>query len=73
MLDCELFGLDSGWHHLTNIFFHIANTLLFFFVLRRMTGNIWQSGFVSALFALHPVHVESVAWVAGFKKTVGGR
>jgi tetratricopeptide (TPR) repeat protein len=64
MLDCQLYGLNSGWHHLTSLFFHIANTLLLFWVLKRMTGRLWPSGFVAALFALHPLHVESVAWVA---------
>ena len=64
MLDCQLFGLRPGLHHLTNLLFHLANTVLLFFVLRRMTGTLWRSGFVAALFALHPLHVESVAWVA---------
>jgi Tfp pilus assembly protein PilF len=64
MLDVQLFGLKSGWHHLINLFFHIANTLLLFLVLHRMTKALWQSAFVAALFALHPLHVESVAWVA---------
>ena len=64
MLDCQLFGLDPGWHHLTNVLFHIANTLLLFIVLRRMTRETWRSAFVAALFALHPLHVQSVAWVA---------
>jgi protein O-mannosyl-transferase len=64
MLDVELFGLKPRWHHLTNLLFHIANTLLLFFVFRRMTKATWQSAFVAALFALHPLHVESVAWVA---------
>jgi hypothetical protein len=64
MLDVELFGLKPRWHHLTNLFFHIANTLLLFFVFHRMTKATWQSAFVAALFALHPLHVESVAWVA---------
>lgn len=64
MLDYELFGLDSGRHHLTNVFFHIANTLLLFIVLRGMTGESRRSGFVAALFALHPLHVESVAWLS---------
>ena len=64
MLDCELFGLKAGMHHLANLFFHIANSMLLFFVFRRMTGALWQSAFVAALFALHPLHVESVAWVA---------
>jgi protein O-mannosyl-transferase len=64
MLDVQLFGLKPGWHHLTNLLFHVANTLLLFFVLQRMTKAIWESAFVAALFALHPLHVESVAWVA---------
>jgi len=67
MLDCELFGLKPGMHHLTNLLFHTVNSLLLFLVLRRMTGSIWRSGFVAALFALHPLHVESVAWIAGRK------
>jgi tetratricopeptide (TPR) repeat protein len=64
MLDCELYGLDSGGHHFTNLLIHLANTLLLFLVLERMTGAFWPSAFVAALFALHPLHVESVAWVA---------
>jgi len=64
MLDVQLYGLHPGRHHMTNVIFHIVNTLLLFIVLRRMTGAFWQSGFVAALFALHPLHVESVAWVA---------
>ena len=63
MLDFEIYGLHSGGYHLTNLLFHIANTLLLFLILRRTTGAIWRSGFVAALFALHPLHVESVAWV----------
>ncbi|OQX10677.1 MAG: hypothetical protein BWK80_45495, partial [Desulfobacteraceae bacterium IS3] len=51
-------------HHLTNVIFHILNTLLLFLVLRRMTGGLWQSAFVAALFALHPLHAESVAWIS---------
>lgn len=64
MLDCELFGLDAGRHHLTNLLFHIANTLLLFYVLSRITKRVWASVFVAALFALHPLHVESVAWAS---------
>ena len=64
MLDCQLFNTDPGWHHIINLLFHIANTLLLFAVLSQMTGKIWQSAFVAALFALHPLHVESVAWVS---------
>ena len=64
MLDCQLYGLNPSGHHLTNLAFHIANTLLLFLVLKHMTGALWRSCFVAALFALHPLHVESVAWVA---------
>jgi len=64
MLDCQIFGMNPGWHHLTNLFFHILSTLLLFIVFKKMTGNLWQSGLVAFLFALHPLHVESVAWIA---------
>ena len=64
MLDCQLYDLNPAGHHFTNVLFHIANTLLLFLVFRRMTGQLWPSAFVAALFALHPLHVESVAWVA---------
>ncbi len=64
MLDCQLFGLHAGAHHLVNVAFHIANTLLLFALLRGLTGAMWRSAFVAALFAWHPLHVESVAWVA---------
>jgi hypothetical protein len=64
LLDYQLYGMNSGMHHLTNLIFHILNTLLLFLVFKRMTGDLWRSSFVAALFALHPLHVESVAWVA---------
>ncbi len=64
MLDCEFYGLNPTGHHWTNVEFHIANTLLLFFILQYMTRSIWRSALVAALFALHPLHVESVAWVA---------
>jgi len=64
MLDIELYGLNPMGHHWTNLQIHIINTLLLFFILQYMTGALWQSAFVAALFALHPLHVESVAWVA---------
>ncbi|MDF1591310.1 MAG: tetratricopeptide repeat protein [Desulfobacterales bacterium] len=63
LLDYELYGMNAGGYHLTNVFFHVLNTLLVFIVFRRLTGALWQSAFVAALFALHPLHVESVAWV----------
>jgi len=64
MLDCQLFGLDAGWHHLTNVLLHTANVLLVFLVLLRLTGAFWRSALVAALFAIHPLRVESVAWIA---------
>jgi len=64
MVDCEFYGLNPKGHHLTNVLFHTANAILLFVVLRWMTGAIWRSGLVAALFALHPLHVESVAWAA---------
>ncbi|MBW8036293.1 MAG: tetratricopeptide repeat protein [Planctomycetes bacterium] len=64
MVDCSLFGLDPGPHHVTNLVLHIINTLLLFFILSVMTKRLWPSVFVAALFALHPLHVESVAWVS---------
>jgi Flp pilus assembly protein TadD len=62
MLDFQFFGPDPGWHHVMSVLFHLANTLLLFFLLNRATGAAWQSGLVAALFALHPLQVESVAW-----------
>lgn len=65
MVDWQLYGLSHpGGHHLTNVLFHVANTLLLFLVLRRMTGAVWRSALVAALFGWHPLHVESVAWVS---------
>ena len=64
MLDCEIFGLNPTGHHWTNLLLHIANTFLLFIILFQMTQAFWQSAFAAALFALHPLHVESVAWVA---------
>ena len=64
MLDCQLYGLNPGGPHVTNLLFHLANTLLVFGLLRRLTGAVWRAAFVAALFAWHPLHVESVAWVA---------
>ena len=64
MVVCELFGINPLWHHLTNLILHLASVLLLFRVFLGMSGNPWQSGFVAALFALHPLNVEPVAWVA---------
>lgn len=64
MVDCQLFGVDPRWHHLVGLLFHTANVILLFIALRRLTAADWQSAFVAALFALHPLHVESVAWAA---------
>jgi hypothetical protein len=69
-LDCELFGLQAGAHHVTNLWFHIANTLLLFKILRELTGNALRAAMVAALFALHPLHVETVAWIAERKSLV---
>jgi len=63
MLDYELYGLNSGGYHITNLIFHLANTILLFLLFHLMTQELWKSAFVAALFALHPLHVESVAWV----------
>lgn len=72
MLDCHFFGLNPFWHHLTNLLFHTASTLFLFWVLKKMTGTVWPPAFVAAAFALHPLHVESVAWVAERKDVLSG-
>ncbi|MDA3897917.1 MAG: hypothetical protein PF482_17430 [Desulfobacteraceae bacterium] len=64
MLDYQMFGLWPGGQHLTSLLFHIVNSLLLFFLFREMTGNLWQSAFVAVVFALHPLHIQSVAWVS---------
>jgi Flp pilus assembly protein TadD len=64
LADRQLYGLDALGYHITNLLLHILNTLLLFLVLSRMTGLAWRSSFVAALFAIHPLHVESVAWIA---------
>jgi tetratricopeptide (TPR) repeat protein len=63
-MDCTLFGVNPGHHHLVNLLYHVANTLLLFVFLRGATGAVWRSAFVAALFAWHPMHVESVAWAS---------
>jgi tetratricopeptide (TPR) repeat protein len=64
MLDCQLFGLNPLGHHFTNVLLHTIAVILLFLVLREMTGTLWRSAFVAALFAIHPLHVESVAWIS---------
>jgi Flp pilus assembly protein TadD len=64
MMDCQLYDLNPSGHHLTNVLFHLVNTVLLFLLLNRSTGASLRSGFVAALFAVHPLHVESVAWIA---------
>jgi protein O-mannosyl-transferase len=78
MVDSQLYGLAPGGHHLTNVIVHAANAILLFFLLRQMTGgpsrtgNLWRSVFVAALFAIHPLRVESVAWVSERKDLLSG-
>lgn len=67
MIDYNVYGLNAGGYHFTNLFFHIVNTLLLFFLFNKMTGTVYRSFVVAALFALHPIHVESVAWVSARK------
>jgi tetratricopeptide (TPR) repeat protein len=64
MLDCQLFGFASGWHHLHNVLLHALAAILLCMFLERATGSRWRSALVAFIFALHPLHVESVAWVA---------
>ena len=78
MLDCQLFGLNAGGHHFTNVFLHTIAVVSLFLVLRQMTGgpsrtgSLWPSAFVAALFAIHPLHVESVAWISERKDVLSG-
>ena len=72
LIDYQLFGLDAGMLHLTNLLFHALTTLLVFALFRRMTGARWRSAFVAFIFALHPLHVESVAWIAERKDVLSG-
>ena len=64
MLDCQLYGLKPAGHHFTNVLLHTIAVILLFLVLRQMAGTLWRSAFVAALFAVHPLHVESVAWIS---------
>ena len=70
MLDCQLYGLHPKGHYLTNLFLHISSALILFIVLLRMTGRSWQIGFVATMFALHPLNVESVVWIAERKNVL---
>ena len=72
MLDCQLYGLKAGWHHFTNVLLHTIATILLFIALRQMTGALWRSAFVAAVFAIHPLRVESVAWIAERKDVLSG-
>jgi Flp pilus assembly protein TadD len=72
MCDCQLYGLWAGGHHLTNVLLHLASVILLFLILRQMTGALWRSAFVAAVFAIHPLNVESVAWVAERKDMLSG-
>jgi len=72
MLDVELYGLNSGRHHLTSVAIHAITTLLLFGLLRRITGDRWPSAFVAFVFGLHPLHVESVAWISERKDVLSG-
>jgi tetratricopeptide (TPR) repeat protein len=70
MLDWQLFGANAGGHHWTNVIIHLFNTILLFVLWRMMTGAMWRSAFVAALFAVHPINVESVAWIAERKNVL---
>ncbi len=72
MLDCQLYGLHPGGHHLTNVLLHTTSAIVLFLVLREMTGALWRSAYVAAVFAIHPLRVESVAWVAERKDVLSG-
>ena len=72
MLDCQLHGVKAGWHHFTNVLLHTVAAILLFFALRQMTGALWRSAFVAAVFAIHPLRVESVAWIAERKDVLSG-
>ena len=72
MLDCQLYGLKAGWHHFTNVFLHTIAVILLFIALQQMTGAFWRSAFVVTVFAIHPLRVESVAWIAERKDVLSG-
>ena len=72
MLDCQLFGLQPGWPHFVNVMLHSAAVVVLFVMLVRATGELWPSAFVAAIFAIHPLRVESVAWIAERKDVLSG-
>ena len=72
MLDCQLYGLKPWGHHLTSVLVHAASAVLLFLVLLRMTHDLWPSAWVAAIFAIHPLHVSSVAWVAERREVLAG-
>ena len=72
MLDCQIYGLNAGGHHLTNVLLHAATVILLFLVLQRMTGQLWSSALAAAIFAAHPLRAESVAWVTERKDVLSG-
>lgn len=72
MLDCQLFGINPAGHHAVNVLLHAASAGLLFLVLRKLTGSLWRSAFVAAVFAIHPLRVESVAWISERKDVLSG-
>ena len=72
MLDCQLFGVRPGAHHFVNVLLHSTSVVLLFLLLETMTGRLWTSAFVAAIFAIHPLHVESVAWISERKDVLSG-
>jgi hypothetical protein len=72
MLDCQLYHLNASGHHFTNVLLHSIVALLLFLVLRQMTDAVWRSAFIAAVFAIHPLHAESVAWISERKDLLSG-
>ena len=72
MLDCQVYGLNAGGHHFTNVLLHTLAVVLLFLFLQQITGAPWRSAFVAAVFAIHPLRVESVAWIAERKDVLSG-
>ncbi len=72
MIDCQIYGLSAGGHHITNVLLHAATAVLLFLVLRQMSGQLWPSAVAAALFVVHPLRVESVAWVTERKDVLSG-